>query len=109
MNAPDALALLPLLLLAGTAVVVMLGIAVKRSYELTAGLTLLGLAASFVSVFGVAPLVPRQVGSLLLFDGVALFFLGVFFPAAKFLAFPFTAWLRISQTVVRHSKPVSST
>ena len=68
MNATDTLALLPLLLLAGTAVVVMLGIAVKRSHELTAGLTLTGLAASFLSVCAVAPLVPRQVTSLLLID-----------------------------------------
>src|SRR5258708_12112735 len=75
MNATDALALLPLLLLAGTAVAVMLGIAAKRSYGLTAGLTLMGLAASFVSVFEVAPLVPRQVTSLLLIDGYALFYL----------------------------------
>ena len=86
MNATDALALLPLLLLAGTAVVVMLGIAAKRSYELTAGLTLLGLAASFVSVFGVAPLVPRQVSSLLLIDGYALFYLGLIIASAGAVA-----------------------
>ena len=86
MNATDALALLPLFLLAGTAVVVMLGVAVKRSYELTAGLTLTGLAASFVSVFGVAPLVPRQVSSLLLIDGHALFYLGLIIASAAAVA-----------------------
>ena len=53
MNATNTLALLPLFLLAGTAVVVMLGIAAKRSHALTAGLTLTGLAASFFSVFAV--------------------------------------------------------
>jgi NADH-quinone oxidoreductase subunit N len=86
MNATDALALLPLLLLAGTAVVVMLGIAVKRSYELAAGLTLTGLAASFVSVFEVAPLAPRQVSSLLLIDGYALFYLGLIVASAAAVA-----------------------
>ena len=77
MNATDTLTLVPLLLLAGTAVVVMLGIAVKPSHELTAGLTLTGLAASFVSVCAVAPLAPRQVTSLLLIDRYALFYLGL--------------------------------
>lgn len=86
MNATDALALLPLLLLAGTAVAVMLGIAAKRSYELTASLTLTGLAASFVSVFEVAPLVPRQVSSLLLIDGYALFYLGLIIASAAAVA-----------------------
>ncbi|HKN16705.1 MAG TPA: NADH-quinone oxidoreductase subunit N [Candidatus Sulfotelmatobacter sp.] len=85
-NTNDALALLPLFLLAGTAVVVMLGIAVKRSHELTAGLTLAGLAASFLSVFTAAPLVPRQVTSLLLIDGYALFFLGLIIASAAAVA-----------------------
>src|SRR5258708_10365664 len=86
MNATDALALLPLLLLAGTAVAVMLGIAVKRSYELTAGLTLTGLAASYVSCFDVAPLVPGQVTSLLLIDGYAVFYLGLIIASAAAVA-----------------------
>ena len=86
MNATDTLALLPLLLLAGTAVAVMLGIAVKRSHELTAGLTLTGLAASFLSVCAVAPLAPRQVASLLLIDGYALFYLGLIIASAAAVA-----------------------
>jgi NADH-quinone oxidoreductase subunit N len=86
MNATDTLALLPLLLLAGTAVLVMLGIAVKRSHALAAGLALVGLAASFLSVFAVAPLVPRQVTSLLLIDGYALFYLGLIIASAAVVA-----------------------
>jgi NADH-quinone oxidoreductase subunit N len=86
LSAKDTLALLPLLLLGGTAIVVMLGIAVKRSHELTAGLTLAGLAASFVSIFAVAPLVPRQVTSLLLIDGYALFYLGLIVVSAAVVA-----------------------
>src|SRR5208282_2397565 len=86
MNASDTLALLPLLILAGTAIVVMLGIAVKRSHELTAGLTLTGLAASFLSACAVAPLVPRQVTSLLLIDGYALFYLGLIIASAAVVA-----------------------
>jgi NADH-quinone oxidoreductase subunit N len=86
MNATDTLALLPLLSLAGTTMVVMLGIAAKRSHELTAGLTLMGFAASFLSIFVVARLVPRQVTSLLLLDGYALFYLGLIIASAAAVA-----------------------
>lgn len=94
MNAADTLALLPLLLLAATVVVVMLGIAAKRSYGLTAGLTLTGFAASFLSIFEVAPLVPRQVTSLFLVDGYALFYLGLIVAssaAVAVLSYPYFA------------------
>jgi len=86
MNATDTIALLPLLFLAGTAVAVMLGIAVKRSHEMTAALTLIGLAASFLSVFAVTSLVPRQVTSLLLVDRYALFYLGLISASAAVVA-----------------------
>jgi NADH-quinone oxidoreductase subunit N len=86
MNATDALALLPLLLLAGTAAVVMLGITVKRNHKLTLGLTLTGFAASFVSVCAIAPLVPRQVTSLLTIDRYALFYLGLIIASAASVA-----------------------
>jgi len=85
-NIDDTVALFPLFLLAGTAVAVMLGIAAKRSHALAAGLTLTGLAASFLSVFTVAPLVPRQVTSLLLIDGYALFYLGLIIASAAAVA-----------------------
>src|SRR5258708_5792264 len=86
MNGTDALVLLPLLLRAGTPVAVMLCIAAKRSYGLTAGLTLMGLAASYVSCFDVAPLVPGQVTSLLLIDGYAVFYLGLIIASAAAVA-----------------------
>ncbi len=65
---------------------VMLGIAAKRSHGLTAALTLTGLAASFLSIFAVAPLVPRQVTSLLLMDAYALFYLGLIVASAAVVA-----------------------
>src|ERR1019366_2147560 len=77
MNATDLFALLPLLLLAGTSVVVMVAITVRRSHLLTLGLTLMGLAASFISLWVVAPLTPRQVTSLLILDRYALFYIGL--------------------------------
>ena len=83
MNAADTLALLPLILIAAAAVIVMLGIAYKRSHALAAALTLVGLAAAFISVDAAVPLAPRQVTSLLFVDRYALFYIGlIIFSAA---------------------------
>jgi len=86
MNAADTLALLPLLLLAATAIVVMLGIAVKRSHQLTAALTLLGLTASFFAIWAAAQVAPRQATSLLFIDTYALFYLGLIVASAAAVA-----------------------
>ena len=86
MNSSVTASLLPLILIAVTAIVVMVGIAAKRSHKLTAVLTLTGLAASFVSVFEVAPLVPRQVTSLLIIDRYSLFYLGLIIASAAAVA-----------------------
>jgi len=76
-NAADTLALLPLILIAATAVMVMLGIACKRSHALAMVLTLVGLAAAFISIADAVTLAPRQVTSLLLVDRYALFYIGL--------------------------------
>ena len=86
MNAADILALLPLLLIAATSVLVMLGIAFKRNHVLAAGLTLVGLAVAFVSIYAAAPLAPRQVTSLLLVDRYALFYMGLIIASAAAVA-----------------------
>jgi NADH-quinone oxidoreductase subunit N len=86
MNAPDMLALFPLLLIAGSAIVVMLAIAFKRHHALAAGLTLVGLAAAFISIWAAAPLAPRQVTSLLLVDRYALFYMGLIIASAAVVA-----------------------
>jgi NADH-quinone oxidoreductase subunit N len=86
MNARDIMALLPLILLAGTANVVMLAIAFRRNHALAAGLTLVGLAAAFLSLFAASPLAPRQVTSLLLVDQYALFYMGLIIMSAAAVA-----------------------
>src|SRR5215470_15342055 len=86
MNAADIVALLPLLLIAATSVVVMLGIAFKRSHALAFGLTLVGLTAAFVSIYPAASLAPRQVTSLLLVDRYALFYMGLIIASAVAVA-----------------------
>ena len=86
MDTTDMRALLPLLLLAATAIVVMLGIAAKRSHALAAWLTLAGLTAAFFSIFAAAPLAPRQVTSLLVVDRYALFYIGLIIASAAVVA-----------------------
>ncbi len=77
MTASDALALLPWIVLAATAIVVMMGIAFRRRHGLTLGLSLAGLVASLVSLYLAAPLAPRQVTPLLVVDRYSLFFFGL--------------------------------
>src|SRR5580658_8988781 len=86
MNTRDLLALLPLLLIAASAVVLMLGIAFKRSPALAVGLTLAGLAAAFVSIWAAVPVVPLQVTPLLLVDKYALFYIGLIVASAAVAA-----------------------
>ena len=85
-KAADIIALLPIVLICATVVVVMLGIALRRSHALAAGLTLAGLAAAFISIFAAVPLAPRQVTSLLLVDRFALFYIGLIIASAAVVA-----------------------
>ncbi len=77
MSGADLVALLPLLLLAGTSILVMLAIAIHRQHGLILAMTLVGLAASFVCIWAALPLAPRQVTALLIVDGYALFYIGL--------------------------------
>jgi NADH-quinone oxidoreductase subunit N len=86
MSPTDILALLPLLVIAGTSIVVMLGIAFKRNHALAAGLTLVGLTFAFVSIYAVASMAPRQVMSVLLIDRYALFYMGLIIASAAAVA-----------------------
>ena len=77
MTAPDLIALSPLIVLAFTALAVLLSIAIRRHHGAAAGVALLGLAASFASLRWAAAVTPRQVTALLLIDAYALFYWGV--------------------------------
>ncbi|MGE5109546.1 MAG: NADH-quinone oxidoreductase subunit N [Acidobacteriaceae bacterium] len=81
MNGRDALALLPLIIVAGTSVLVMVGVAVRRSHGLTLGLTLAGLASAFGCLWIAANVVPRHVTSLLVIDRYSLFYFGLLIAA----------------------------
>ncbi|MFT4823074.1 MAG: NADH-quinone oxidoreductase subunit N [Halioglobus sp.] len=78
MNAADFQALLPVLILAGGATIIMLQIAFQRSIKLTSALTLLTFLGASVSCFWAADVAPRMVTPLLKGDHMALLFCGVF-------------------------------
>src|SRR5690348_7583231 len=82
MTAVDLLALLPFIILAAAAVVVMLGISFHRNHLMACVLALAGQALAFLSLFLVAATGTRQVTPLLLVDGYTLFFTGLLLATA---------------------------
>ena len=86
MTRADCITLLPLILIAGTSMLVMLAIAFKRNHTLAARLTVAGLLAAFMSVLAVTPYVPRHVTALLIMDRYALFYMGVIIASAVTVA-----------------------
>jgi NADH-quinone oxidoreductase subunit N len=82
----DCLSLFPLILIAGTSMLVMLDVALKRHHALVAGLTIAGLVVAFISVLAVTPYAPRHVTALLIIDRYALFFMGVIIASAVAVA-----------------------
>ena len=82
MTSSDLLAILPLVILAATAVALLLLIAFFRHHRLAAGLALFGLAAAFVALLALPPGLPRAVTPLLVWDSYAAFFTGLIVAAA---------------------------
>jgi NADH-quinone oxidoreductase subunit N len=82
MNAADFKALLPLVLIAGTAVVAILAIALRRNHAQTAAIALLGLAAAFASLWVAADAAPHEIRPLLTVDRYGLFYMGLIFAAS---------------------------
>src|SRR5574340_88598 len=76
------IAILPLLVLSGAAIAVMLAIAIHRSHNGTAAMTMLGLAAAFASLWTAGVAAPQQVTPLLTVDFYALFYQGLIIAAA---------------------------
>ena len=76
------LPILPLLLVAGTVVIVLLAIAGKRDHLLTAGLSFVGLAAALVALLVNWSASNRQVTPLLIMDGYARLYIGMILLAA---------------------------
>lgn len=77
MTKSDLIALLPLLAIAGTAIAIMLTIALRRSHAAAAAVTGLGLAGAFACLFIAAPLAPHAVTPLIRIDSSTLFYIGL--------------------------------
>lgn len=77
MNVHDLLALLPMIMIASTPVLVMIGIAVSRSHGFSFMLTLYGIYVSLLSMAVAYPEVPRQVTPLIMVDHYALFYMAL--------------------------------
>src|ERR1051326_9372640 len=76
-HSSDFVALIPVLIVAGSTVVVMIGVALRRNYDATVILTLIGLATAFSSLWAAKQAVPRHVTPLLMLDRYALFYIGL--------------------------------
>jgi NADH-quinone oxidoreductase subunit N len=82
MTSADLYTLMPLLILAGTAVAVMLEIAFYRDHLLTAVLTAAGLVAAWIVLPLSATAGAAQITPLLIVDGYARFFVGLMIAAS---------------------------
>lgn len=80
--AGDFIVLLPLIVVAVSAIVVMLVSAFRRDPRAAMGLTLLGLMLALVTLPLAASGAPRQVTPLLIVDRYALFYMGLMFAAS---------------------------
>ena len=86
MSAAALTALLPLLVLAGTVVLLMLAIAVFRHRTLSTAIVLTGLAVALLMILPASQVAPQPVTDLLLIDGYALFYIGLLLAAALVVA-----------------------
>jgi len=86
MSGAGLVAILPLLLLAGTPLALMLIITVHRSHRSALAWTLLGLAASFASLRSASGVAPQQVTPLLVVDQYALVYFGMIIAATAAVA-----------------------
>lgn len=92
MSTAPLIASLPLVLLALTAVLVMIAIAIKRSHGATAVITLVGLTASFVSILPASSVAPVVIPPLLIIDQYALVYMALILAATAavvLLAYPY--------------------
>ena len=92
MTTEELLALLPIILTATASILVMLGIAVRRSEIQTINLTLLGLFAALASLPFISDVLPQQVTPLLIMDDFSLFFIGLILGSGVVVTFLFKGY-----------------
>ncbi|MBD3225757.1 MAG: NADH-quinone oxidoreductase subunit NuoN [Caldithrix sp.] len=82
MTATDFFSLMPLIIIATAAVIVMILIAVKRNHSVVAGVSLAAFALAFLSLFRITAVTPHTLPPLLIIDNYALFYMGLIFAAS---------------------------
>ena len=100
MTTTELTALLPLLGVAGTSIVIMAAIAIRRDRRWTISITLMGLAISLGFVFTARRVIPCKVTPLLVIDGFALFFFVLLIAATAVVALSAFDYLHRRGTVV---------
>jgi NADH-quinone oxidoreductase subunit N len=94
MSRTELIVILPLIVLAAAPVAVMLTIAIRRSYVVSAALSFLGLAAALAMLPVASTQGDRQSTVLLLMDNYALFFIGLLMATSLVLVFLSYRYLR---------------
>ena len=97
MSTADLIALSPFIVLAATAIVVMLVIAFYRNHALTVILTTTGFALAAADLLGISCMLPRQVTPLLLIDRYALCYSGLVLAAGLVVAVLSYSYLEMHQ------------
>ena len=84
MSASDYTLLMPFIILAGTSLIDIILIAVKRNRLLTGWITLLGIAVAFISNLTISGFgsLPHTIGTLFVIDRFATFFIGLILAGA---------------------------
>jgi NADH-quinone oxidoreductase subunit N len=77
MSASDLAVSIPVILIAATAVLLMVMVAIKRNHRSIFAVSLVGIVAAFISLWPVSQSVPRTVSALLLVDSFAIFYMGL--------------------------------
>lgn len=77
MNQEDFLCLSPLIIVAGTPVILMLVTAFTRNFSMLFGISLAGLFLALSSVYFLLPVIPHTLGQLFIFDGFSILFFGL--------------------------------
>src|SRR3546814_16896324 len=86
MSMTDLTSILPLLVLAAAAVLLIMAIAIRRNHLLMSLLNLFSLTVAFIALFPAARLIPRIINPLFLIDGMGIFSAGLILAAAMVIA-----------------------
>ena len=99
MNLTDFFAIIPLFILATSIIILILVIAIRRSFLATTMITMFSLALGIISIPFIWSLAPRQVTPLVLIDPTSLIFLEIALVATFFIA-----WLSFDYVKVKSGR-----